>query len=150
MSDKSKGTPFDTDVKKKARIEIIPLIDVIFFLLATFVLFSLSLNRIQSMETKLPVTSSEKKNDSGKEPLVVQVSDGNTVYINREPSDMTDVYARVLHYKETTNAAGDTPRVLITGDDRAKYGSLIRALDLTKAAGVAEISFETAYRASGK
>jgi len=30
--------------KKKARIEIIPLIDVIFFLLATFVLFTLSLN----------------------------------------------------------------------------------------------------------
>ena len=32
--------------KKKARIEIIPLIDVIFFLLATFVLFTLSLSRI--------------------------------------------------------------------------------------------------------
>ncbi len=31
--------------KKKARIEIIPLIDVVFFLLATFVLFTLSLNK---------------------------------------------------------------------------------------------------------
>ncbi len=148
MADKSAGTPFDTDVKKKARIEIIPLIDVIFFLLATFVLFSLSLNRIQSMETKLPVSGEPGPKTS--EPLILQVSDGSTVYINREPSDINDVYARVLHYKETTNASGETPRVLISGDDRAKYGTLIRALDLTKAAGVTEISFETNYRASGK
>ncbi len=40
-------------VRKKARIEIIPLIDVIFFLLATFVLFTLSLNRIQSVPVDL-------------------------------------------------------------------------------------------------
>lgn len=150
MADKSAGTPFDTDTKKKARIEIIPLIDVIFFLLATFVLFSLSLNRIQSMEAKLPVTSSKDTGPKGPDPLILQVSDGNTVYINRDPSDMTDVYARVLHYKETTIAAGDTPRVLISGDDRAKYGSLIKALDFAKAAGVEQISFETNYRASGK
>ena len=39
---------------RKARIEIIPLIDVIFFLLATFVLFTLSLNKIQSIPVDLP------------------------------------------------------------------------------------------------
>jgi len=39
---------------KKARIEIIPLIDVIFFLLATFVLFTLSLNRIAAITIDLP------------------------------------------------------------------------------------------------
>jgi len=43
--------------RKKARIEIIPLIDVIFFLLATFVLFTLSLNRIQSVPVDLPFAS---------------------------------------------------------------------------------------------
>ena len=40
--------------KKKARIEIIPLIDVIFFLLATFVLFTLSLDKIASIPVQLP------------------------------------------------------------------------------------------------
>ncbi|AWI08884.1 ExbD/TolR family protein [Ereboglobus luteus] len=139
-----------TGGSKKARIEIIPLIDVIFFLLATFVLFTLSLNRIESMETKLPVTSKEKPDRTDDEPLIVQVSDGNTVYIAREPSDMADVYARILHYKESTVNQGKVPRVLISGDDRAKYGALIKALDYAKAAGVEEISFETNYRLSGK
>ena len=43
--------------KKKARIEIIPLIDVIFFLLATFVLFTLSLDKIASIPVQLPKAS---------------------------------------------------------------------------------------------
>lgn len=47
--------------KKKARIEIIPLIDVIFFLLATFVLFTLSLSRIQSLPVQLPVATPDRK-----------------------------------------------------------------------------------------
>ena len=40
--------------KKRARIEIIPLIDVIFFLLATFVLFTLSLNKSGGLSVLLP------------------------------------------------------------------------------------------------
>ena len=40
------GAVFKTIIKKKARIEIIPLIYVIFFLLATFVLFTLSLHKL--------------------------------------------------------------------------------------------------------
>ena len=39
---------------KRARIEIIPLIDVIFFLLATFVLFTLSLNKSNGITVTLP------------------------------------------------------------------------------------------------
>ena len=51
------GTKIKVTVRKKARIEVIPLIDVIFFLLATFVLFTLSLNRIQSVPVDLPVAA---------------------------------------------------------------------------------------------
>ena len=49
---------------KKARIEIIPLIDVIFFLLATFVLFTLSLNKTGGLAVPLPSAStSERANE---------------------------------------------------------------------------------------
>ena len=150
MADNSEGTPIADSPPKKARIEIIPLIDVIFFLLATFVLFTLSLNKIQTMETKLPITPKDPPPGKPKEPLIIQVSDGTTVYVAREVADMGDVYLRILHYKETSIRENETPRVVITGDDRAKYGSLIKALDAAKNAGVEDISFETNYRASGK
>ena len=150
MADNSEGTPIADSPPKKARIEIIPLIDVIFFLLATFVLFTLSLNKIQSMDAKLPIT--DNKDIIQEEPLIIQVSDGTTVYISHDASDITDVYARVLHHRETSIGQNKIPRVLITGDDRAKYGLLIRAFDAAKAAGMKdeEISFETAYRSSGR
>ena len=47
------GTRINLRPRKKARIEIIPLIDVIFFLLATFVLFTLSLNKSAGLPVML-------------------------------------------------------------------------------------------------
>ncbi len=57
MAGGSKTQKLTEEHVKEARIEIIPLIDVIFFLLATFVLFTLSLNRIQSIDINLPQLS---------------------------------------------------------------------------------------------
>ena len=48
---------FAAPARRRARLEIIPLIDVIFFLLATFVLFTLSLNRSGGLPVTLPVAS---------------------------------------------------------------------------------------------
>ena len=73
------GSSRGDEGKKKARIEIIPLIDVIFFLLATFVLFTLSLSRIQSLPVQLPVASGtpQKPDD---DMVTLQVSDQGTYY----------------------------------------------------------------------
>src|SRR3954469_1930923 len=57
---------------KKARIEIIPLIDVIFFLLATFVLFTLSLNKSAGPKVDLPKSKTgEPRDPSGTATITV-------------------------------------------------------------------------------
>lgn len=132
-------------IKKKARIEIIPLIDVVFFLLATFVLFILSLERIQSVPINLPVASPPTQK-ADEEPVIIQVSDSGTVYWNRELINMPEIAPRLVQYKQSTQ----TPRVLVTGDDRAKFGATILVLDEVRKAGIAQVSVETAYRGSGK
>src|SRR5215216_7132781 len=102
--------------KKKARIEIIPLIDVVFFLLATFVLFTLSLNKIQSVPVNLPVaspTSSSSKPDE--DTVTLQVSDQGTCYWNKELINVNEIAPRLQQYKTQV----PNPRVLIAGDDRA-------------------------------
>ena len=43
--------------RKKARIEIIPLIDIMFFLLATFVMVSMSMVKNQGIAVNLPKAS---------------------------------------------------------------------------------------------
>src|SRR5437870_10392517 len=46
-----------TFARKKARIEIIPLIDIMFFLLASFMMASLSMMRLQSIKMNLPTAA---------------------------------------------------------------------------------------------
>ena len=124
--------------KKKARIEIIPLIDVIFFLLATFVLFTLSLNRIASIPVNLPVptTNSAPPDD---DMVTLQISDQGTCYWNRELISLAEITPKLEELKKRVAL----PRVLITGDDRARFGITVRALDEIRKAGITQVSVET-------
>src|SRR5580698_5734002 len=85
--------------KKKARIEIIPLIDVIFFLLATFVLFTLSLQRIQSLPLQLPVAQPPHNAPKDDDLVTLQVSDAGTYYWNREPINANELEGQLRTYK---------------------------------------------------
>jgi biopolymer transport protein ExbD len=132
---------------KEARIEIIPLIDVIFFLLATFVLFTLSLNRIQAIEISLPQAVPPKPNDNDDDkPITLQVSEKGIYYWNQEQVEFAEVEYRLENYKEEE----PNPRVLLTSDDLAKYGDTIKILDAVRAAGIEQVTFETVYRRTGR
>lgn len=133
------GTP----TRAKARIEIIPLIDVVFFLLATFVLFTLSLNRIKVIPLNLPFPGDGKEKS---EMVTIQVTDGGAAYWNRELIDLAEVPGRLAHYKSQT----EVPRVVVTGDERAKFGPMITVVDEVRRAGIAQFSVETKPRPTGK
>jgi biopolymer transport protein ExbD len=135
------------EVKKKARIEIIPLIDVIFFLLATFVLFTLSLDKIQSVDVQLPVASNvpgEKQDEE--ETVTLQVSDQGTCYWNRDLVNVTEIKALLQNHKTRFPNA----RVLITTDDKARFGIGVRVLDEVREAGIKQVSVETRVRSTGR
>lgn len=140
------------EFQKKARIEVIPLIDVIFFLLATFVLFTLSLNRIQSIEINLPqAVPNAKPQDDEDKPITLQVSDNGNYYWNQEMITLKEVEYRLGNYV----AEEPNPRVLLTTDDLAKYGDVIAVLDMVRSVdpentNKVQVSFETVYRPTGR
>ena len=140
------GSSRADDGKKKARIEIIPLIDVIFFLLATFVLFTLSLSRIQSVPVQLPVAQPPSNQPPDKDMVTLQVSDAGTYFWNREPIDKTEIAPRLTSLKASTQ----TPRILVAGDNKAKFGATVYALDLIRKAEIDQVSIETRVRETGK
>ena len=139
------GTKIKVPVRKKARIEIIPLIDVIYFLLETFVLFTLSLNRIQSVPVDLPVAAPPVPNPP-KDSVTIQVSGEGAIFWNRELIDMSEVPSRIAYYKTQT----DDPRILIAGDERARFGQTVAVLDEVRKAGIEKFSVETRTRPTGK
>ena len=147
MASGSKTQKLTEEHKKEARIEIIPLIDVIFFLLATFVLFTLSLNRIQAIDMTLPqAVPNAKPQDDEDKPITLQVSDNGNYYWNQELVAFAEVQYRLDNYV----ADEPNPRVLLTSDDLAKYGDTIKILDAVRDAGIKQVSFETVYRPTGR
>jgi biopolymer transport protein ExbD len=140
------GSPRAAEGQKKARIEIIPLIDVIFFLLATFVLFTLSLQRIQSVPLQLPVATPPANQQKDDDLVTLQVSDAGTYFWNREPISANELEGRLRSYK----AQIQVPRVLISGDNRAHFGATVYALDLIRKVEIDQVSIETRVTDTGK
>jgi len=137
-----------TPTVRKARIEIIPLIDVIFFLLATFVLFTLSLDKIKGIEVPLPEGRDGVPPD---DILLIQTSESGTFYWKEgrfspaEPIAAAELPARIAEYK----ARVPGPRVMIRGDRKATFGAAVFALDEVRKAGIKEVSVETNVSPTG-
>lgn len=134
---------------RKARVEIIPLIDVIFFLLATFVLFTLSLNKIAALNTEFPRAGELKGEDL---TAYIQASDGGMFYWKEgklaapELIPANEIAPRLADYKRRVA----TPRVLIRGDDKAKFGPAIMLFDEVRKAQIAQVSIETMVGSTGR
>ena len=140
------GTKIKVPNRKKARIEIIPLIDVIFFLLATFVLFVLSLNNIKSVPVDLPVAAPPTNQPPPTDSVTIQVSGDGAIFWNRELIDMNEVPSRLAYYKTQT----DDPKIMIAGDEKARFGFTVALLDEVRKANILKFSVETRTRPTGK
>jgi biopolymer transport protein ExbD len=136
-------------VPKKARVEIIPLIDVIFFLLATFVLFTLSLNKIGGLGVNLPDTQPTPITD-GDTTVSIQASADGTVFWKQgaEPAELITV-AELRPKLEQYRRSVPAPRVFVRGDNRAKFGAAAKVLDLVRAAGIDQVAIETKATPTG-
>ena len=136
MSGKRKSAP---SPHKKARIEIIPLIDIMFFLLASFMLVSMSMIKLQAIDTNVPAPS---KAPAQPNPDIVSIGidKAGHYYFAKEknPILVTEIPARLSPlYKEQ----GDDLKVFINADQETNYGSVIEALDQVRAMGLTKVSF---------
>ena len=125
---------------KRARIEIIPLIDVIFFLLATFVLFTLSLNKSNGVKVTLPVSQTgEIRDPTG---VTISVTDEGAIAWNQDLITLDEFQQRiVLEVKRNPDA-----RILINGDERAFFAQAIYVFDEARKAGFKKVFIETRSR----
>src|SRR2546422_2008419 len=127
------GSPFP---HKKARIEIIPLIDIMFFLLASFLLASLSMLRLQSVKMDLP-TAVTAKRDFKPDIVNIAVKANGEVYYEKKLVTL-DELQKIL--SEACRKNTNVP-VYISGDKETKHGAIIRVLDLVRRQGIQKVSF---------
>jgi biopolymer transport protein ExbD len=127
----------------EARIEIIPLIDIMFFLLAAFMLVSLSMVNLKSVKVNLP-TATTATPDNTKDLVSISVDKAGLLYLDRTPVGPNEL-ATTLSAWDKTNA---NLRVSISGDQDARHGDVVRALDLVRSVGIEKVAFEIRESAS--
>ena len=123
--------------ENEARIEIIPLIDIMFFLLAAFMLVSLSMVKLNAVKVNLP-TAAKATADSKKNLLSISVDKAGVAYLETKPIAPNEL---VLTLQAFTRTNAD-PRVFISGDRDARHGDVIRVLDMVRSAGIEKVAFE--------
>lgn len=124
--------------RRKARIEIIPLIDVIFFLLATFLMISLSMIKNQGLSVNLPSASTAVSQDR-KVAVTITVTRDNDVYLNQEKISLDSLSERLKELKDQDPEL----KVFINGDKQAYFQGAITVLDKIRAAGITRVAIQT-------
>ena len=122
---------------KKARIEIIPLIDIMFFLLASFMMVSLSQVHMKGIKVVLP-TGQSGETQSKRDYISVSVDKEGNPYFDKQ--QMTyDVLTATLKKVHEENPEA---KVFVRGDATTVHGNIIRVLDILRSVGFYKIAFE--------
>jgi len=123
--------------KRKARVEMLPLIDVVFLLLVFFIYAFLSMVVHRGVEVDLPAASAATSDS--RDYLSVTLTQAGTVFINQEPVPPGEIGLRVRHLLA---AEGDPDRpVFIEGDRRSELESALQILDQLRQHGIQQVSF---------
>jgi biopolymer transport protein ExbD len=122
---------------KRARIEIIPLIDIMFFLLAAFMLVSLTMINMKGIEVNLPTATSAQPN-SKSDFTMVSIDALMDIYFEKEKVPREEVLSRF----QQLYAANHDVRIFIRADKNATYETVVFVLDKARTAGVQKVGLE--------
>jgi biopolymer transport protein ExbD len=124
---------------KKARIEMLPLIDIVFLLLVFFIYAMLSMAVHRGLPVELPLSATAEIDK--KLVLSVTIKSDQTIYVDKEPVMLADL-DQVLQSK----AAGvQQPGVLVFADRDLPYQMIYHVLDKIRQAGLSRISLQADF-----
>lgn len=124
-------------VVKKARIEVIPLIDIMFFLLAAFVLVSLTMVRQLTVEVNLPQAIAAASRNMESEMIAIALDESGFIWYGDEQVSLADLRQRV---REEVAQNSQVP-IQISGDRNVSYGAMADLLQQVRSCGAQKVAF---------
>jgi biopolymer transport protein ExbD len=120
---------------RRTRLEIIPLIDIMFFLLASFMMVSLQMQKVRSLNAALP-TATLARSTQKPDMVNLLVDKNGQVKMDDKPVSFADLAARL---QERQKANTNLP-VYLSGTRDATHGSVVYVLDFVKRAGIQRVA----------
>jgi len=122
---------------KRARIEIIPLIDIMFFLLASFMMVSLSQTHMKGIRVNLPAAVGPPP--SGVKDFVsIKVLEGNAVFFDNQYVADDQVLPRLFQLQRANRGI----KISISATPMAIYGDVIGVLDKVRSVGITKVGYQ--------
>lgn len=126
----------------RPRIEMLPLIDIVFLLLVFFIYAMLSMAVHRGMDVNLPGSTRATHTDEAPLSLAVKTaSHGLEIYLNAEWIDLGDLENRLRHAAGRVNKT-PSPELLLFADETVTYQQLYQVLDRVNSAGIEKISLQ--------
>src|SRR6266481_8134836 len=122
---------------KKARLEIIPLIDIMFFLLASFMLVSLTMINMKAIDVALPTATSAQPNTKP-DFTMVSIDALMDIYFEKEKVPKENVLSNFQALYEKNHDV----RIFIRADKDATYETVVYVLDKARTAGIQKVGLE--------
>jgi biopolymer transport protein ExbD len=122
---------------KRARIEIIPLIDIMFFLLASFMMVSLSQTHMKGIKVNLPAAVAPPPSQQ-KDYVGIQVHAGNVITFDGQYIPDDQVLPRLFQLHE----ANPNIKVSISAEMMAMHGDVITILDKVRRVGITKVGYQ--------
>ncbi len=123
--------------KKKARIEIIPMIDTMFFLLVFFMIATLSMTIQHGMPVNLP--TAESATDKIPEQISLTLTQEGALYYNKDLIELTELEMRLGNLRQTD----PDPSIVINADEQVPHGQVIKVMDIIRLAGIPNMAIAT-------
>jgi biopolymer transport protein ExbD len=128
--------------KRRSRIVIIPLIDIMFFLLASFMMISLQMSRTENIKVRLP-SAMEAKQDYKPNMVNIAVDKSGDVWLEKKEISLTALGSTL------SNRFSADPQlpVYISGDRDTLHGEMVKVYQTVRAAGIQNVAFITGSKA---
>jgi len=124
-------------IPKKARIEIVPMIDTIFFLLVFFMVATLSMTKQQGLPVNLPRAATGEREI--RENVTLTLTKEGRLYYNKKEIGLTDLSPRL----EADLSENPKVLVIINADTEVLHGRVVEVMDEVKALGAARMAIAT-------
>jgi biopolymer transport protein ExbD len=124
--------------KKRARIEIIPLIDIMFFLLASFMMVSLTQTHMKGIRVNLPAAYYQQQNQPVKDFVSIKVREGDVVFFDDQYVPADEVLPRLFQLHQ----GNPNIKVSISADPLARHGEVITVLDEVRRVGITKVAYQ--------
>ena len=130
---------FDDTPARKARIEIVPMIDVMMFLLIFFVLISLNVIPTFGLRTALPQSSTAQRTVSTQRPVVVTLGADGALALDGKAVPARELGPQV----QAIHRRAPEQRFIVNADQTVRWQAIVEVMDALRQQGIDSITFAT-------